>query len=360
MVGGTIRWSLGRPGLAASSPSILRVASFQKVAFRCRRASSAHHYEGSYMIRKYLAGAVVVAVVLLSNSLIAAAQPSPRSGSARGAIPVETNTGVVGSAPRAEFGHAASASEVNQSGVTDSQTSGTVWIPGTFPGTHNFVNQVSCWAPGDCLAIGSSGASDNGTPLATLFTNGVSKPAPAPSIAAETFGFSEGSLSCTGPSFCMVANGASNPTPPTLFYEFNGASWEPKSSPALTSGQDMAEVSCSSSTMCVSAGYAPSSGPLVDEFNGATWSSETLPALPPSTVSAVPTVVSCVSSFCMLGPVAESSTGALWMATLSAGEWTDTEITSVTPEGSTNYQVGSLSCPSAGSCLLATQPPGAS
>src|ERR1700677_1298724 len=191
------------------------------------------------MIRKYLAGTLAIAVILLSSSVIAAAQPSARSGSARGAIPAGSG---VATAPRANFSHAISVSGVRPSAVADSQSSETVWIPGTFPRPSNFVNQASCWAPGDCLAIGSSAGSDNGTPSATLFTNGVPRSAPAPSIAAETFGFTEGSLSCTGPSFCMVANGASNPTPPTQFYEFNGSSWEPLSSPALTSGQSMADV----------------------------------------------------------------------------------------------------------------------
>jgi hypothetical protein len=112
--------------------------------------------------------------------------------------------------------------------------------------------------------------------------------------------------------------------------------------------------------MCISVGYSPGPSPLVDEFNGSTWSSVTLPVLPPSTIAALPTVVSCTGSFCMLGPVAQSSTGALWMATLSGGTWSDTEINSVTPESSSNYQVGALSCPSSGVCMIAIEPPGSS
>ncbi|MGB7052240.1 MAG: hypothetical protein WBG41_11770 [Acidimicrobiales bacterium] len=59
----------------------------------------------------------------------------------------------------------------------------------------------------------------------------------------------------------------------------------------------------------------------------------------------------------MAGPVAQDSSGHQWMAVLSDGTWSDSEITGITPSGSSNYVVGSLSCPSAGNCEVGVTAP---
>jgi hypothetical protein len=221
------------------------------------------------MMRKYVIAAIVAAVASLSCTSVVAAQPVGGHASSTGGSGSATSSADARASQRAVIKYADSASGLTPVAAAR-QTSGTGWIPGTFPGTYDFVNQVSCWEPGDCLAIGSTGSEDNGSPLATAFVNGVASSAPAPSIASNTFAFANGSLSCTGASFCMLANGANNPTPSTQLYEFNGSSWQPQSTPAVPSEGAMAQVSCASNTLCISVGYSQGPSPLIDEFNGST------------------------------------------------------------------------------------------
>ena len=54
----------------------------------------------------------------------------------------------------------------------------------------------------------------------------------------------------------------------------------------------------------------------------------------------------------MIGPVASSNAGNIWMAVLSSGSWSDTEITTLTPPSSDVVATVSISCPQVAQCVV--------
>jgi hypothetical protein len=235
------------------------------------------------------------------------------------------------------------------------ETGSTTWFPGGYPGTYNFIDTTSCWAPGDCLGVGSTAFADNGPTSAVLFSGGVVSSAVPPPLPSGEFGFETNSLDCLSASWCMLADGATGTSTP--IWMWNGSSWSSQSASGIPSGTELGQMSCASTSLCVAVGWAMGGLPVVEEFNGSSWSPAPLPSSPPSTSGAVATAVSCSGTFCMAGPVAQDSSGHQWMSVLSDGTWSDSEITGITPSGSSNYVVGSLSCPSAGNCEIGVTAP---
>ena len=296
---------------------------------------------------------VVTVLALLIGAIISPAAPEIGASSPNGPV-VQ---------PHAVISRAHASATGGPTALPHAPSTGLVWEPGSTVDigagvASDWIDAASCWAPGDCLGVGSTAEGDNGQSAATLFTNGVASVAPTPPLAFDTYSWGLGSISCVSASFCMLANGGSNPTPSTVFYLFNGAAWQAESSPALSPGSNLNAVSCTSALFCVAEGWTSASAPEVDEFNGTSWSSVSLPALPPSTTATLPRGISCAGTFCMLGPVAEGSTGDLWMAVLSGGTWSDTEIDSVSASGPTTLQGEAVSCPTAGMCMVGIQASG--
>jgi hypothetical protein len=61
----------------------------------------------------------------------------------------------------------------------------------------------------------------------------------------------------------------------------------------------------------------------------------------------------------MLGPFAEDSTGALWMATLTSGNWSDSKISTLSPTGTgSSFPIQSVDCLQADECIVGVVGPG--
>ena len=330
-----------------------------------------HTHSGSMLSSPHRHARVALAVgTLLASALASVVASAGAVQGAAGAAATRTATSVRGThaselTPRiaAVAKRALSANPTQGVSSHTVSPSSNVWIPGTFPG--GWVNTSSCWSPGNCVAVGSEAYGDNGPPVAFLVVNGVVHTAPAPPISGG-FGLQADALSCTSATFCALTNGADDTTAPIDF--FNGSSWQVQSTPALLSGVELGNISCSSPTFCVASGWAYSKNsdgsnvavPQLLTYQGTAWTQATLPALPASTSPDVPTSASCAGSFCMIGPVAQAASGAEWMAVLSGGVWTDSKITSVTPSGTGAYAVGAVACVGAGTCIVSVLPPASS
>jgi hypothetical protein len=295
---------------------------------------------------------LIVTVLLTAGMGVIASQPA-HATSTEGYSGVNSKAAVLTHAQ-------AIGSRSSSPALVAADTSSPVWFFGS-TSPQLAINDASCWGPEDCLAVGSSAAGDDGIPLSEWFTNGIPSTAPAPPVhfAPEDYGFTSESLSCMSATFCMLANGASTPSVRLLL--FNGSSWQDESSPSVPALTELGSVSCGSTTLCAAAGWYPGDGgapqPIVEEYDNGIWSLVSLPPLPSGTTATVATVAGCAETFCMVGPVAQSGSGALWMATSSGGAWSDTEISTLDPTGSAEYQVGSIDCIAADSCMVGVLPP---
>jgi hypothetical protein len=231
---------------------------------------------------------------------------------------------------------------------------GPVWFQGNLSSRQYFSGGGgSCWAPGDCLAVGDQ---------TVLFNNSIPSlgpPLPA-SFVFNSLPYALPALSCVSSTFCMLANTTNTSSPG--FFLFTGSNWDTLSSPAVPSGTQIWSLSCASATFCLATGYHevyPNITSYVWEYNGSTWSLADLPSPPAGATTPVgSTSVGCSGNFCLVGPLAQNASGAIWMATLSAGTWSYTEINTLSPTGpTTNGQAGAISCWTAGSCMVGVAKP---
>jgi hypothetical protein len=147
-----------------------------------------------------------------------------------------------------------------------------------------------------------------------------------PYLASETHSFI-GSLSCTGPTFCVAADGNDR----TL--QWNGAKW---SFPRQLNGplvNDSFTVSCTSSTFCLALGQSPAD---VLAWNGRAWSRRS-----PShfNTNAYALEISCVTpAFCVA--VDDEGEAAAWNGT----RWGPAQTVDA------NNYFNAISCSAAGEC----------
>lgn len=175
--------------------------------------------------------------------------------------------------------------------------------PTSFPGN---LSSVSCYAPDQCLAVGSGPYVQNaGTPLISYaFDNGVW------SNTAPPFGYVSGQqgVSCVASSqICttMVNNGV---TPAdTLVWSASSDAWSTGAAPQARS---LLSLSCVTATWCVAVGYystytnggAGTETPTAAAWNGSTWTTMNMSKFAPNGVYPDNPLysVSCPSStFCV-------------------------------------------------------------
>ena len=165
---------------------------------------------------------------------------------------------------------------------------GTSWsiVPGPSPGTdHDAVlSGVSCAAPGNCYAVGSSVTASGGVTViehwdGTTWTV-IAGPTRKGATEAELEAVScPTTTSCTAVGFTETNSGSS--LPKTLVERWNGTTWAIVSSPNPSgrSFPSLSGVSCASPTDCVAIGYKfnltsienVAITPLAEHWNGTKW-----------------------------------------------------------------------------------------
>jgi hypothetical protein len=246
---------------------------------------------------------------------------------------------------------------------------GTVWsvIPSPNPSTTiNSLNSVSCTSPANCVAVGefyTTATTYQGLIESWDGTTWSVVSAASPVPSGDNTGLN--GVSCTNSTFCIAVGFSGNSTGESsnepLVESWDGTGWSFDSTPPPEYGNGVFEnVSCSSSTSCMTVGYTVECGEvmgqpvcfssqmLVESWDGTTWSINTTPNEDGSDFL---DAVSCTGSeSCVaIGVYNDSSTG---LTETLAESWNGTTWSVVygpsfgTPGGA----VGNLSCISFTDC----------
>lgn len=170
---------------------------------------------------------------------------------------------------------------------------------------------VSCASAGDCLAVGTLGATGPATPVADAW-NGRAWRALAVRLPAGTDG-GLNEVSCRAGS--CLAIGSYFPTSEGFSYGF-AVTWDGRTlktipAPPASGGENIIDgLSCASARDCIVMTSSMDSGSsVIDTWNGSEWKAQ--PAADPDDVAAGISTLSCVSAtYCVAGGSAQSSPGS--------------------------------------------------
>jgi hypothetical protein len=140
----------------------------------------------------------------------------------------------------------------------------------------------SCVASGFCVAVGSYLTTTVGMQALIESWNGKSwTVVPSPSMPSDGYGWNElAAVSCTSSTFCVAVGDYESRTVGMagLIESWNGRSWSVLPSPGVPSDgsgwNELADVSCASSTSCLASGtYQTPHGdtPLQESWAGVSW-----------------------------------------------------------------------------------------
>jgi hypothetical protein len=157
---------------------------------------------------------------------------------------------------------------------------GTGWTLGKIPNVHgrnNVLNDVACFASGDCIAVGNTSTSASQRPLVISLHAGVWNIARTPSLPRSA---ALNGVSCPTSTFCVAAGFAGRDP---LAEIWNGVKWAlftvaHTPTRALRHNDSLQHVICVSITHCEAAGFTynaarPRIGnhTLIEEWNGKGW-----------------------------------------------------------------------------------------
>ena len=265
-----------------------------------------------------------------------------------GALPLPAGAAPAGSSQltsRAMVGHVTGRSVVPGAWSID---------PTPNASTQNDLAGDSCATASFCVAVGTDYAGPyrrtmieqwNGTAWAV-----VTSPDTSSTQANALY-----AVSCPTTTFCMavgsvVASGVRR----TLVEQWDGTAWSIVPSPDVTtsSGNDLADVSCTSSTSCVAVGevYSSPGSALAMTWNGIAWSLSS-PARPGSASSSFFDGVSCTSAaFCVaVGGAYGPSPTATLTETWNGSGWAI--VPSPDPYVGADQVLLSVACTSTSSCM---------
>jgi hypothetical protein len=227
----------------------------------------------------------------------------------------------------------------------------------------NTLSSISCTSSTSCIAVGnfggvsSTGRIANYGTLADQWNGSTWSILNTPNVAMQGFnvGYSSSfdSISCPSSSSC-VAVGSSGPTnlgiPVALAEIWNGSTWSIQSTPDPGDGGTLSGVSCASDTACVAVGsFGHTPQPFAETWNGTSWSLETVPS-PSGATYAYLSDVSCSSpTECIaVGSYGNGSVDSYAFA--EAWDGTTWSVQS-TPNPSGDNAFSSVSCSSADWCV---------
>lgn len=212
------------------------------------------------------------------------------------------------------------------------------------PGHIAYLNSVSCWSAGSCIAVGTSFENGAQYTMAEHWDRSGWTIEPTPNPAGPTATLT--SVSCTSPANCTavgIHSAAGIGGEHLLAEHWDGISWALQSAPepAGASESELYAVSCGSATSCTAVGqYFPPGGgqlPLVEHWNGTTWTVQHVPFVKYADgllggVSC-PTAIDCVA----VGSYGTSLFAEHW----NGSGWTFQTVP--TPAG-TSFLLNSVSC----------------
>ena len=223
------------------------------------------------------------------------------------------------------------------------------------PAGDNYLNDVSCSSTTACVAVGHHFNGTNDQTLVEIWngTNWAQSASPSSSPTEDNYLYG---LACTSSTDCVAVGDYSNGSNlRTLVETWNGSTWSIVSSPNTSPTQDssLADVSCASTTDCLSVGSFSLGIPtqsLVETWNGSAWS------IAPSPNVSIPTHnalygISCTSAtFCMAaGSYLNGSSKQTLVEAWNGSTWSIT----ASPNMSTiqDNQLTSISCTSPTACV---------
>jgi hypothetical protein len=234
------------------------------------------------------------------------------------------------------------------------------------PAGGAILNSVSCSSATSCVAVGNTltfhepGGYTTLYPLIEAWNGTVWKTVAIPKLAKT--GAALNGVSCTSATRCMAVGSEGTPKKPTLFTfaeSWNGSRWKfvPTPAPLTPGGTALNQVSCTSSSACMAAGYygynfgTGTSVTLAEAWNGAKW--QRLPTPVPGSDARLNGVSCTAAPACTaVGGRAENS------PTLGAGtlaqRWNGTKWAtqpSPNPSGAGSAGFAGVSCPSATACM---------
>ena len=240
------------------------------------------------------------------------------------------------------------------------------------------LDDVSCPAAGDCVAVGidraSTGKGDLYQGLAETLAGGTWTPAAIPGVSSPSLPLSLSSVSCPVQGSCVAVGFAQSSAKVSipLIERLSGGRWAsvtpPRPSDASPSGGNLlTDISCPAADWCVATGwYLNTSGhhaAYVDTLSGGTWTAASSPlpadaAPEQGTAAAVTylTAVSCTGTGACVasGQYRDASGGTLpFTATLSGGRWTAAAAPlpgNAAPAGQL-AGLWAVKCPAPGTCI---------
>ena len=246
-------------------------------------------------------------------------------------------------------------------------------LPVDTGGQNVEINDVSCWAPGTCVAVGDMGISGSGETRQvvveekagtwTQVTSGV-----APTTGGSPYGRLD-AVSCTPTGHCVAVgrNGGDNSGSTGLVVTRDGGTWSAIAAPSVADDYQawLSDVSCASDTSCAAVGLRISAQGairgLAESWDGSDWTAAatTPPPLQGSTQATDVRLfgVSCWDEGRCVGVgFARNNDAGLSrgiIATLASGAWTTTNA----PEPSNAYpatsELRSVACAPTGRCTAA-------
>jgi hypothetical protein len=224
------------------------------------------------------------------------------------------------------------------------------------------LNGVSCTSPSACMAVGNEGAPKN----STLFTlaeqwNGTAwkfMPTPPPLTPGGT---ALATVSCTAPGSCMAAGyyGYNNGTGTsvTLAEQWNGTSWQQRTTPTPGRSGTLAGVACTAATACMSTGgHSVPTGNLVsatlaEQWNGTSWKVVPSPNSPGAGADGLNGVACPAAAACMAVGSGVDQTGESGFNVAEAWNGTSWSLLRTPNPGSTNDELRGVACATSSSCM---------
>ena len=251
------------------------------------------------------------------------------------------------------------------------------FAPSTLPvdsgGQNVEINDVSCWAPGSCVAVGDMGVSGSSQTRQVVVQQSGGTWSQVTSGTAPTTGGSPygrlDAVSCTPSGHCVAVgrNGGDNSGSTGLIVTRDGGTWSALTAPSVAADYQawLTDVSCSTDTSCAAVGLRISTQGsirgLAESWDGTGWTASA--TTPPPVTGSTPADdvrlfgVSCwAEGSCVgVGFARDNGSGSSRgiLATLASGTWTTTNA----PEPSNAYpatsDLRSVACAPTGRCAAA-------
>ena len=239
-----------------------------------------------------------------------------------GSVPASTSTGPLGTgtyAYRASYG-----GDANYVASTSACEPFTVhgWTMQSTPNpggaSVNGLYDVACPSSSQCTAVGSYKNSSNVTVTLAERWNGSSWATQSTPNPAGSLGSALLSDACPSTTLCTAVgyyHNSGNVTVP-LAMRWNGSSWTVQTAPMPAGAQSsvLADVACSSSSLCTAVGYTVNGAgvtvPLAERWNGTSWSMQPTPNPSGATAAALSGVACPSSTVCTAVGYDVNSSGA--------------------------------------------------